>query len=169
MKHLLYIAILFMAASVTMACSRGEAAGTTGTAESAAQILEEENGGIIPFTILDHYFVNNDITDTPPSKITDRATFDRYFGMAAVMGKGGQPIVVDFDKEYIIDVVLPETDTLTTIIPVSLDRDSAGTVTFMYYAKRGSRQSYTIRPCLLLAIDRAYDGPVTLLPQTDTD
>ncbi len=49
------------------------------------------NGVDIPFTEVKNYFVNNTVTEMPPTKITSEAVFLKNFGMAAVMGEGGQP------------------------------------------------------------------------------
>lgn len=49
------------------------------------------NGVDIPFTEVKNYFVNNTVTEMPPTKIMSEAVFLKNFGMAAVMGEGGQP------------------------------------------------------------------------------
>ena len=55
-----------------------------------------------------------------------------------------------------VHVVLPENDIETTLRPLSLTR-SGGTLTFTYEKEENDTMSYTIRPVLLVATDKA-DG-----------
>ena len=55
----------------------------------------------IPFEQAHNYFVRNDVTEPVPAKIGSQDQFERYFGMAAFMGKKGQPTPIDFNTQYI--------------------------------------------------------------------
>ncbi len=124
------------------------------------------NGVDIPFTEVKNYFVNNTVTEMPPTKITSEAVFLKNFGMAAVMGEGGQPTPITFDSQFVIDVVLPSTDTATTVTPVSLKETNDGDLVFTYKITEGTKQSYTIRPFVMIAVDNAYrKSRVLLNPQ----
>ena len=117
----------------------------------------------IPFTQLEHYFVRNDAGDLPSSpKIDSEEVFKSLFGEAAVMGRDGQPTPVDFGKEFIIAVINPVTDRLTELAPESL-REDGGKLVFTYRETVGPSQSWSMRPLLLVKVDRRYDkGEVTL-------
>ena len=128
----------------------------------------------VPFTVADHYFFRNDAAIPADPLIADRATFDSLFGAAAVMGRNGMPTPVDFDTQVVIAVVRPITDIVTELVPVSLVLDSAsgttpssgtapdsglgsssGTLTFTYHESLGERTSYSMRPLLLIIVNRS--------------
>ncbi|MFN3874625.1 MAG: hypothetical protein ACK4L7_01770, partial [Flavobacteriales bacterium] len=58
-----------------------------------------------------------------------------------------------------------ETDMMTTIEPASLKKDEQGRITFTYRKEVGLKQTFTMRPALLLVIDKAETGPVELKEQ----
>ena len=84
---------------------------------SAYTMADRSAGDGIPYEIADRYFLKNDVGNETPSVITDAAEFNEYFGMATVMG--GIPTPIDFSQNYVITVVLPQTDTVTRLEPVS--------------------------------------------------
>ena len=85
--------------------------------------------------------------------------------MAAVMGKDGMPTSIDFTKQYVIAVTLPETDTETDINLVSLKKDTNSDIILTYKVMTGEKRSYTIVPVRLLIVDKKYDGNVKLIKQ----
>jgi hypothetical protein len=78
------------------------------------------------------------------------------------MGENGKPTIIDFAKEFAIAVVLPESNVATNINPVSLKKGTDGSVVFEYKVEIGNKLSYTIRPFLLLVVDKKFDGKVIL-------
>ena len=118
--------------------------------------------GSLPYKELNHYFVNNSVVTPVPTRIDNEGEFKMYFGMAAVMGPNGQPTPIDFNKEYVISVVLPVTNVETSITPVSLKRGADDKVVFTYKVVRGEEQSYTTRPCLAIAVPDSIKGPVVI-------
>lgn len=152
------LSMLFLAALCIAACSSK----VTTSQQSSLSKKGVKDTMTVPYVVADHYFVNNNITEMPPVKITTKEIFDKNFGMAAVMGEGGQPIVVDFSREYVIAVTKPETDVSTQLEPVSLMRDAKGNMVFTYKVIRGEKQSYTILPCLLIIVKNSYQGNVVL-------
>lgn len=121
------------------------------------------NEKYVPYKVAEHYFVKNDVEQLPPSVIRTSDEFNNYFGMAAVMGKNGQPTSIDFDKEYVICVAIAPTNVATEILPVSLTENSSGDdIVLKYEIKSGQEQSYTVQPLLLLVVDKKYDLPVKL-------
>ena len=102
----------------------------------------------IKYTQVINYFVFNSATDVP-ALIKTEEMFDSYFGAAAFMGKNGMPTPIDFSKEVVIAVVLPETFCPTTITPVRLTQKEKKLI-FYYSVKEDFPTSYTTRPCLLI-------------------
>ncbi len=76
--------------------------------------------------------------------------------MATRMGKDGMPTEIDFNKEFIIGEILPETDVETTIEPVSLRKTGSSELTLTYSIKRGAKRSYTTKPMFILKVDNKY-------------
>ena len=109
----------------------------------------------VPFTQLDHYFFKNGQEIPADPKIDTEEEFSALFGMAAVMGKDGTPIPVDFSKEFVIAVVKPVTDQLTELSPVSLQM-SDGELVFTYSETTGEWMNWSMQPLLLVKADRRY-------------
>lgn len=114
----------------------------------------------IPYIMADGYFVRNDVRSQPPVKINSLVEFDSFFGQAATMSR--LPTTIDFDRQFVIAVTLPETDVATTLTPVSLKMEDKRLV-FSYQVKQGKQMSYTILPLMLIIVDKKYDGDVVLM------
>ena len=111
----------------------------------------------IPFTEAYNYFVRNDVTTPVPAKICSQDEFERYFGMAAFMGKNGQPTPIDFSKQFAIAVVLPETNHSTELHAKNLT-DNGQKLTFTYHAEVAPEENtWTQVPMLLIFVDRQYE------------
>ena len=110
----------------------------------------------VPYTELDHYFFKNgqDVPGNP--KIDTEEAFATLFGIATVMGESGKPTPVDFDKEFVIAVVKPVTENETELEPESLRMEN-GELVFTYDETVGERQSWTMRPVLLVKVSREYE------------
>lgn len=118
----------------------------------------------IDYTVASNYFFRNDATIPESPKITTQEQFDSLFGMAAVMGKGGQPTEIDFSKQFVIAVVLPETDLETSLSPVSLTKDDDA-LTFIYICRQGEKQSHTTQPILLIIVEKTNEASQVILRQ----
>lgn len=116
----------------------------------------------VPFSVARNYFVRSD-ADVPENvRITDQATFERMFGMAAFMGRDGQPTSIDWDREFVIAVVKPVTDVETVMEPLSLIKKGESLV-LSYSLVSGLDMSYTIRPFFIIVVDKQWeDLPVVL-------
>lgn len=108
----------------------------------------------VPYKTVENFFVRNDVEGMPPITIKASDEFERYFGMAATMGPGARPTDVDFNKYYVICVALPPTDLETGLSVVSLSEVREGELILSYGIRRGERRSYSIRPLLLLMVDK---------------
>ena len=114
------------------------------------------SGQKVPFREARNYFFRQGQSLPIDPMITSRERFDQHFGAAATMGTDGEPTAIDFDREFVLAVVLPPTDTLTTLRPVSVFANSEG-LTFVYHADRGEKQTYTMQPLTLVVLDRRYE------------
>ncbi|MBR2266407.1 MAG: hypothetical protein IJ882_07070 [Paludibacteraceae bacterium] len=111
----------------------------------------------VPYIVAHNYFVRNDVTGHVPAKIVSLDEFERYFGMAAFMGKNGQPTPVDFEKQFAIAVVLPETNHSTKLHAQSLI-DDGQKLTFIYHVNVAPEENtWTQVPVLLIFVDRQYE------------
>ncbi|MFV0521127.1 MAG: hypothetical protein ACK5MI_01680 [Mangrovibacterium sp.] len=115
----------------------------------------------IPYILAKNYFVNNSVSSLDIPKIETAEEFQEIFGAATTMGANGTPTNIDFTTQYVITVVLPETNLTTNIEPISLKKDDNG-ITFSYKVSMGEKQSYTTRPNLIIVVDKANDGNVIL-------
>ena len=102
-------------------------------------------------------FYANNAGKTPPTKITTEDTFERYFGESAYMGKSGEPTRVDFDAQFVIALVLPETKYDTQILPQRLIK-RGDRITLYYKVRQGRARSFTIRPIYLVKVDSQYEA-----------
>ena len=179
-RNILPMAIALSAMYMSIAACNGTPEsgkeGTDANKDSVAAALADTtvNAGVpqvqapktdsVPYTIAENYFIRNTVKDTVPGKITTKADFDRYFGMAATMGKHGQPTPVDFARQYAIVVDLPDTKMNTDVRAISLIRHQADII-FSYKVSKGEKMHYAIRPFLMLIVDNQYSGNLILQKQ----
>lgn len=117
----------------------------------------------VPFEVAHNYFVRSDVTEPIPAKIASQDEFERYFGMAAFMGKKGQPTPIDFETQFVIAVVLPETSHSTELRAESLS-DDGQKLTFTYHVDVADKENtWTQVPVLLIAVDRQYERDIVEL------
>ena len=112
----------------------------------------------VPLTELRNYFHNNTASLPSSPLITTKKEFDAQFGMAAFMGKDGQPTPVNFKKQAVIAVVLPETDVETEIDSVSLTQTGSKELTLTYIISRGLKRGFFTQPMCIYAVSRKYAG-----------
>lgn len=119
----------------------------------------------IPYIVAKNYFVKNTVQKLDHPKIETAEQFNEIFGMATTMGKDGKPTEIDFEKQNSIALILPETDIATTIEVVSLQKNGHGKITFRYKRTVGQKQSFTIRPNVVVLIDKSENGDIAFLEQ----
>ena len=153
---LAYAALMFLAA-----CNMKP------TTETSTDTKSDNTG--IPFEIAKNYFFKNDQEIPANPKITTAEEFGKLFGMAAVMGKDGQPTEIDFAKKFVIAIVLPVTNLATEITPVRLE-EQGDTLFYYYDAKVGKAQSSSAQPISLITLDKKYaDKTVVMINEQVTD
>ena len=107
----------------------------------------------ISFTCLDNYFVRNDVDCSKQQRLIldNKADFEGFFGMAATMG--GLPTDINWNKQYVVALILPETNRMTTITPVDVRQDG-DKVVVCYKVDRGEKTTYTMVPFTAVALDK---------------
>ena len=111
----------------------------------------------VPFTEAHNYFVRNDAPRPIPTKITTQDTFERIFGMAAVMGKDGLPTSIDFERQFVIAIVLPETNHTTEIQVERVTNEAEGLAVTARVEVSEAENTWTQVPMQLLIVDRAFE------------
>ena len=111
----------------------------------------------VPFEVAKNYFFKNGQTIPTSPKITAAEAFDQLFGMAAFMGKDGQPTAIDFDKQFVLAIVLPVTDVTTEIIPQKVEA-KGDQLLYSYEVKTGKQQSFSIQPVSIIMIDKQFEN-----------
>jgi hypothetical protein len=108
----------------------------------------------IPYTTLENYFVRNDVDCSKQQRLIfdNKQDFEGFFGMAAYMG--GLPTEVNWNKQYVIAIILPETNRATTIEPVAVKATDNNCVVFSYDVKKGEKMSHKIVPFTAVAVDK---------------
>ena len=92
-----------------------------------------------------NYFFKNDQVIPEYPKITTEEEFNKLFGMATTMGENGKPTAIDFTKQFVLAIVLPETDFATEINPVKVE-EKGDSLLYTYEVKTGEKQSFSIQP-----------------------
>lgn len=115
----------------------------------------EKEGYPINYTELANYYVLNnvDVSKTQRLVINSQQTFEAYFAEAAVMGRNGQPTMVNFKTQYVLAVVLPETDRQTEVIPGEVVQNG-NTIVMNYRVNKGAKTTYRMVPFAAIAIDK---------------
>lgn len=112
----------------------------------------------VNYTVAENYFIKNGAELPESHKITDQETFNQIFGMATTMGENGKPTEIDFEKQFVIAVETGPVQKETTLIPGFLINHYDGQLVFHYGVKEGEDISYTIRPVLLIIVDKEYEN-----------
>lgn len=144
--------LLAFAALVFIACGGQQ---TTAPVVEDPTIAEERQE--VTFDVARNYFFNNDQQIPVDPKITTAESFDRLFGKATTMGEEGKPTEIDFSKQFVVAVILPETDVQTEITPVKVESQGEK----LYYSfdiTTGEKQSFTTQPLALIVLDKQYEG-----------
>ena len=145
-------AILLLAACQDSGAGKATPATMPGT-ESAAEQTD------VLFRLAENYFVKNTVKRLDNPKIETAEQFDAVFGMARTMSESSKPTAIDFSKEFVLAVVLPETDTTTSLKIQSVQKNEKGELVLRYERISGEKQSYTTVPFLAIIVNKAkYSG-----------
>ncbi len=135
------------AAIIALGLASCKSAQTTGTSKNN-----------VPYVEANHYFVRNDVTDFSPRKITSQEELEKFFGYAAVMSSDGSglPTSIDFSKQYVLAVILPQTDKDTDIKVKSLTSNGNKVMLAYKVVTKGAPRTYSTTPFTLLIVDKKY-------------
>jgi hypothetical protein len=117
----------------------------------------------VHYTTLENYFVRNDVDCSKQRRLIldNQQDFDAFFGKAATMG--GLPTTVNWNKQYVVAIILPETKRATSIEPVAVKVTDNDVMVFSYHIKKGDKMSHSMVPFTAVAIDKpASDSKMTV-------
>lgn len=117
--------------------------------------VADDPGREVTFTVAQRYFFNNGQEIPASPKITNETEFKRLFGMAAVMGKNGQPTEIDFAKSFVVALVEPVTDIETELTPVKVV-ERGDSLFYTYERRTGEKQSFSMQPVSIIILDKKY-------------
>lgn len=118
---------------------------------------------------MSNFYVNNHFPDgTHKLVLHNQQDFESVFGEGAVMGKNGMPTKVDFRHQFVVAVVLPETNRQTTIETALVNR-VGDRLYFSYIIDEGHSTSYTMRPFTAVVVDRNEPSDVVFQRVTRQD
>ena len=112
----------------------------------------------IGFSELHNYYVVNThkVKKIERKIITSEEEFYSIFGEAAVMGTNGNPTPVNFKTQFVLAVILPETNRVVNMYPESV-LENGNAVIFNYIVNKGEKTSYTMVPFTAIALDRPLE------------
>jgi len=145
------LAALFAAAIVSC--------GTSKSSDSKAQSVD--------YKVAQNYFLKNNVEAPVNAVVSSQEEFDSLFGSAAFMGQEGTPTKIDFEKEFVIGVVLPETNHETKIDLGELTVQN-DTLFLNYSVVRGEEElSWTMVPVALAVVDKEHLCENCVLKETE--
>lgn len=108
----------------------------------------------IKFQIIENYFIRNDAKIVDFIKIESPEKFNQIFGVARTMSNFSKLRDIDFTKEYIIAMMLPETHYETNIYPVSVKKNDENKIILTFNYKIKEKRQFTVIPFFAIVIDR---------------
>ena len=128
-----------------------------------ATVEKQPQLGSIDYQLLTQYFVkNNAKLPVKNNRIDTQKKFDALFGAASVMGKEGQPSHVDFKTQFVVPIILQETNRPTTIEITGVAMGAMGTIVVYYKVTKENPVSYQIRPFAAIVLNKKYLNKIIL-------
>ena len=144
------IIIAFAALLTIVACNN----------KTATNVENKENGEI-PFMVARNYFYKHNV-GVPSTKITTEEDFSKHFGMATRMGEEGKPTEIDFEKQFVVDFILPASKWQMEINPLKVEANG-DTLFYSYDINVGRKQSYWSQYISVIVIDKEYEKQEVVL------
>lgn len=152
MKKALFLSLAIMAMAIVMSSCAVNLSGVTAN-----------------YNRMNNYYINNQFpSGTHKLVIHNQQDFESVFGAAAVMGRNGQPTRIEFSRQFVVAVILPETNRQTTI-ETALVRRVRDRLYFSYIIEEGHATSYTMRPYTAIVVDRMEPSDVVFQRVTRED
>ena len=111
----------------------------------------------VAFEVAGNYFFRQGQQIPESPKVTSAEEFARLFGTATTMGPGGKPTEIDFDKQFVLAIVLPATDVETEVVPLNLVA-KGNTLYYFFQVEMGEQQSFRMQPLSIIIVDKKYAG-----------
>lgn len=118
----------------------------------------EKKTTTVHYSIAQGYFVRNDAPPHASSYYDTQESFDSVFGYATVMGEDGAPTTIDFQHQNVIALIGTTTICPTDFTPISLTSLN-DTLLLKYKSIEQSPTTYSMKPLLLLVIDKPSNKP----------
>ncbi len=139
------------------------------TNKPVTAVENNEESSEVAIEVAKNYFFKNDQVIPEYPKITTEEEFTKLFGMATTMGENGKPTAIDFTKQFVLAIVLPETDFATEIKPVKVE-EKGDSLLYTYEVKTGEKQSFSIQPVSIIILDKQYENKrVVLVNERETN
>ena len=118
----------------------------------------------LPYKILEGYFVGNEFVPYLPVDTVIRSSdqFQKIFGYATVMGR--QPAAIDFENEFVLAIMPEVSDQSPQIELISLLKRNEE-ILVRYKITLGQKQSYTVKPLLLISLPKKYSNKFLFIRQ----
>ena len=169
----LMLTVILISGITLSSCGNNQKATSETSAPEALPATEADQVSAKPaevqYTIAENYFIKNGAQLPESHKITDKQAFDSIFGMATTMGEKGKPTEIDFDKSFVIAVEKGPVQKQTELVPGYLIDHYDGKLVFHYNVKTGEDISYTMRPVLIIIVDKSLAGKEITLSGHDAE
>lgn len=117
----------------------------------------------VPFTVAQNYTVKSTFKSKQLSspKINTQMEFDRVFEKSTINDENNKPVNIDFSKQYVIAIVETATKKNTGIYANNL-KVKGDEITLHYKIEKGEKQVKKVQPCMILVVDKKYQGYLKL-------
>ena len=111
----------------------------------------------ISFREAQNYFVKNTFKTEQivSKKITSQNELNHFFGSATVMGRNGKPTEINFETEFVVVVICPETFFSTQFTSIKLVEEESK-VNIQYKITTKEKQTYSVVPVALMIVGKEY-------------
>lgn len=111
----------------------------------------------ISFREAQNYFVKNTFKTKQivSKKITSQIELNQFFGSATVVGRNGKPSEINFETEFVVVVICPETFFSTQFTSIKLVEEESK-VNIQYKITTKEKQTYSIVPFSLMIVGKEH-------------
>lgn len=147
MKRSIFSLLLICLSIQLSACSNLKSS----TTEHKSDTLIQDSVAV-PYYQGSVYFIKNTVKGKVPARINSRSVFNQYFGYAST-AFSKKVRAIDFDKEEVLIYDAGVVQRSIEITPVAL-RQKGNKLHLFVQVKSGAAINYSIRPFLMLIIDK---------------
>ena len=112
----------------------------------------------ISFREAQNYFVKNTFNTEQivSKKITSLSELNHFFGSATVMGSDGKPTEINFETEFVVVVICPETHFTSQFTSIKLVEEEENKVNIEYKIITKEKQTYSVVPFSLMIVGKEH-------------